>query len=413
MASLSSVPTRLLLACFLIGLTQLAVPSLHAMPAHVPDITSASALSLPIDPDLALAPEALRARAELPGSEAWPLRQLSMHTVVDEAWTRLLLATDGSETLVEGITDGEVPSRYLLGSLRAASMDIQLEGGRGQVALSLIDPLSGQIAQPLLDGRVAWSGEIGPGRPWLLQVVALGEAGGTFDLRIRARQMADDGRIGPAAHAAPMRAAAGGRVAKPAVEGRTLYLTFDDGPSPEWTPQVMRLLERYRARATFFVIGDQVDRHPGLVEDLQAAGHVVAAHGQSHAGLTGLRGAQLRAEIEPLRAKLGPSAGTCLRAPFGEADAYLRAYASELGLTLLKWDVDPRDWARPGVVQIASSILEEVRPGSVVLLHDGGGDRRQSLEALEFVLRSLTAEGYRFEAICAPEARPDSSLVLR
>ena len=92
----------------------------------------------------------------------------------------------------------------------------------------------------------------------------------------------------------------------------------------------------------------------------------------------------------------------CLRPPYGATDSFTRAYAAELGYALVLWDVDPRDWARPGVDEIVSAIREGSGPGKIILMHDGGGDRTQTVAALEQVLAELSDLGYAFKPLlCA------------
>jgi peptidoglycan-N-acetylglucosamine deacetylase len=176
--------------------------------------------------------------------------------------------------------------------------------------------------------------------------------------------------------------------------GTVLYLTFDDGPDPHWTPQVLAILARNHATATFFQIGEQVRAHPQTAAAVRAAGQHVGNHTAHHRRLTGLPGPSLRAEISG-----GVATAACLRPPFGSVDARVRAAATAAGQQVVLWNVDTEDWARPGVAPIERHLLRDVRPGRTVLLHDGGGNRAQTLTALAAVLPKLAARGYRFEAV--------------
>jgi peptidoglycan-N-acetylglucosamine deacetylase len=201
----------------------------------------------------------------------------------------------------------------------------------------------------------------------------------------------------PAASPAPASAPA------PAGSAGVVYLTFDDGPAPAWTPRVLELLARYRARATFFVLGRSAAAHPELVRQEFVAGHGVGNHTWSHRRLTGLRGAQLAAEVSATSAAIQRITGApvrCLRPPFAAVDAASADRVRALGLRLVLWDVDPDDWLRPGARTIAGRVLGRVRSGDVVLMHDGGGDRSQTMAALEQVLATLSARGFRFDALC-------------
>jgi peptidoglycan-N-acetylglucosamine deacetylase len=182
-----------------------------------------------------------------------------------------------------------------------------------------------------------------------------------------------------------------------------VYLTFDDGPAPAWTPRVLELLARHRARATFFVVGRHAAAHPELVRQAYAAGHGVGNHTWTHRRLTRLGAGALEAEVGATSAAIQRATGApvrCLRPPYATVDAASAERARALGMRLVMWDLDTGDWRRPGAGVIAGRVLSRVRSGDVVLLHDGGGDRSQTVAALQQVLASLSARGYRFSALC-------------
>jgi peptidoglycan-N-acetylglucosamine deacetylase len=210
-----------------------------------------------------------------------------------------------------------------------------------------------------------------------------------------ATQSAARGRPAPA-RSAPAPAARAGATG-------VVYLTFDDGPSPDWTPQVLQLLARYRARATFFVLGRSAAAYPELIRRAYAAGHGIGNHTWNHRRLTGLTGARLAAEVGATSAAIQRITGApvrCLRPPYASVDAASARRIRALGLRLVLWDIDTNDWRRPGVGAIAGRVLRRVGSGDVVLLHDGGGNRSQTLAALEQVLAGLSARGFRFGALC-------------
>jgi peptidoglycan/xylan/chitin deacetylase (PgdA/CDA1 family) len=182
-----------------------------------------------------------------------------------------------------------------------------------------------------------------------------------------------------------------------------VYLTFDDGPTPAHTPPILALLARYQARATFFVVGRNAAAYPELVRQEHAAGHGVGNHTWSHRRLTDLGSGRLEAEVDATSAVIGRATGApvrCLRPPYATVDAASADRARARGLRLVLWDVDSNDWRRPGAAAIAGRVLGRVRSGDVVLLHDGGGNRTQTVAALEQVLASLSARGFRFSALC-------------
>ena len=186
-----------------------------------------------------------------------------------------------------------------------------------------------------------------------------------------------------------------------------VYLTFDDGPSV-YTPRFLDLLTRYHARGTFFVIGGSAKLHPDLVRAAATTGNYIGNHTYTHISLQNVTHEQFISESELTRKTLLSEAKDLftldgdvryLRPPYGATDSHTRGYAAELGYQIVMWDIDPMDWRRPGTDAIASHILRNAHPGAIVLMHDGGGDRSQTVEALELVLRELTARGFKFYTI--------------
>jgi len=181
---------------------------------------------------------------------------------------------------------------------------------------------------------------------------------------------------------------------------KVVYLTFDDGPFPIWTRQILDLLAQYNARATFFVIGRQVPAYGDLIREGISMGSTFANHTYNHVALAGVSREQFQREVLATAEALGPYESRCLRPPYAVIDDNARAYAAELGYRVVLWEIDPYDWQRPGAAVIAARVLENIAPGKIVLLHDGGGERSQTVAALETILSSLTAQGYRFEPVC-------------
>jgi peptidoglycan-N-acetylglucosamine deacetylase len=181
--------------------------------------------------------------------------------------------------------------------------------------------------------------------------------------------------------------------------GTNIGLTIDDGPSATWTPLVLKLLARYHITATFCLIGRNADAHPGLVEAIGDAGHEVANHTWTHAlPFTTLTTAQVHDEIHRTSDLLAGLhiAPTYFRAPGGEWTPDILAEVKAAGLRPLDWSVDPRDWSRPGVPHIVDTILRQTRPGAIILDHDGGGNRQQTVDALTIALPRLIDAGYKF-----------------
>jgi peptidoglycan/xylan/chitin deacetylase (PgdA/CDA1 family) len=181
---------------------------------------------------------------------------------------------------------------------------------------------------------------------------------------------------------------------------REVAIAFDDGPAPD-TGAFVAMLERARARATFFLIGRQVSSayRPTLLRALRD-GNVLGDHTFNHPYLTRSRRvhAELSATIGAIRSITGYT--PCLfRPPYGAYDASVVRAARSLGLATVMWNVDPRDWALPGRRAIQQQVLAQVRPGSIIISHDGGGPRGATLAAYPQIIAALRARGYRIVTI--------------
>ncbi|GAA4639193.1 hypothetical protein GCM10023196_099830 [Actinoallomurus vinaceus] len=184
-------------------------------------------------------------------------------------------------------------------------------------------------------------------------------------------------------------------------KAKVVYLTFDDGPGP-YTSKVLKVLSRYGARATFFEIGQNVVRHPSLTRKVIAQGGSVQNHTWSHPDLTRVSASVFRSQVirtdHAIHAAIGRTP-KCLRPPYGAVNHSVYARARALHKKVVLWTVDPQDWARPGTSAIVHRVLTHVRPGSVVIMHDGGGNRSQTVAALPKILKALKKRGYTFQLI--------------
>jgi peptidoglycan/xylan/chitin deacetylase (PgdA/CDA1 family) len=162
---------------------------------------------------------------------------------------------------------------------------------------------------------------------------------------------------------------------------------------------VLELLAQYKIPATFCMIGQSADKHASLVAEVAAAGHLVANHTWTHPNLSRMSEAQITAEIERTTEALtrgGAHPPTLFRAPGGNWSPTVFKVCAKLGLRPLDWSVDPRDWSRPGTDHIVQNVLGHTRTGSIILEHDGGGDRSQTVAALQQFLPKLIDAGYHF-----------------
>jgi len=180
---------------------------------------------------------------------------------------------------------------------------------------------------------------------------------------------------------------------------KLLALTFDDGPSPSYTPQILAILAKYRARATFFQLGVCAAGHPELTRAVAAAGHELAVHSWSHPYLTKLSAEAVTADSKRCVALFHRLVGPGLvvrweRPPYGATNAQVRSAIEAAGLRQILWNLDTNDWRKPGAAVIAQRVLSGARHGAVVLMHDGGGNREGTVEALRQVVPALQARGY-------------------
>jgi peptidoglycan/xylan/chitin deacetylase (PgdA/CDA1 family) len=173
-------------------------------------------------------------------------------------------------------------------------------------------------------------------------------------------------------------------------------LTFDDGPDL-YTPQILQVLRAYNVRATFYVMGSKAVRRPALVRAEVAAGHLVENHSWDHPHMADLDLAQIHRELADtqqaiIRAGVPPP--TLFRPPFGNSNALVDGQAQKLGLRVVRWSIDTNDWRGRAPGDIAASVLDEVVPGAVVLMHDGVANSVSTVQALPTIINGLRARGF-------------------
>ncbi|MFF8191011.1 polysaccharide deacetylase family protein [Streptomyces bobili] len=179
--------------------------------------------------------------------------------------------------------------------------------------------------------------------------------------------------------------------------GRTMVLTFDDGPDPRYTPGILDTLAEYDVRAMFFVCGEMAAHQPELLARMADEGHTVGNHTWSHPLLTKLSRRQIRSEMTRTSEVIENAYGErprWFRAPYGAWNRAAFQLGSELGMEPLAWTVDTLDWTSPGTRTIVDRVENGAAPGVVVLSHDAGGDRSQSVRALRRYLPQLLDSGY-------------------
>ncbi|MDX6670956.1 MAG: peptidoglycan-N-acetylglucosamine deacetylase [Solirubrobacteraceae bacterium] len=188
---------------------------------------------------------------------------------------------------------------------------------------------------------------------------------------------------------------------------REIALTFDDGPGP-YTPAVVRALLRMHAPATFFPVASMFRRWPGALDAVRRGGFAVGDHTVDHPPLPALsfrhQVLQVRGQAAALRRR-GFPAPRLLRPPYGAYDRRTLTIARRQRMLVVMWSVDSRDYTRPGARAIARTVLSGARPGAIVLMHDGGGPRAQTVAALPRIVRTLRRRGYRLVTVPALLAR--------
>ncbi|WP_318199599.1 polysaccharide deacetylase family protein [Streptomyces sp. SCL15-4] len=323
----------------------------------------------------------------------------------------------GYEVAVLGADGRELRPPALFAPRRAADMIAYLRGF-GPRLVTAVESTNG-----ILDGRLMAAGltvhradpHLLPGRPGFGSVPAraIAEAGRsrlpslTRLVRTRGTQTGREEEIDSwiaSSHDALARLTrAGQAVSHGSRDRREVALTFDDGPLPPYTGQVLDVLERYGVPGTFFCVGMNARAYPEELARMREQGHTVANHTWSHPFLPELERSQLTEQLERTREALAEASGAppsrLFRPPYGARTPEVLDWLAQTGSRVALWDVAPDDWTMPGADTIARIILDQVRPGSVVLLHDGGGDRSQTVAALPAVIEGLLADGYRFVGV--------------
>lgn len=177
-----------------------------------------------------------------------------------------------------------------------------------------------------------------------------------------------------------------------------IALTFDDGPSSVYTPQMLEIMREHGAYVTFFVLGGVASGQHGLVKQASAEGHEIGIHSWRHPQFTKLSDAAIASDLARCRALLDPLVQRPIRwfrPPYGDHNKRVDAVINAAGLRVAMWSIDPRDWTAPGSSVIASRILNRARDGSVVCMHDGGRNRGGTVAAMRIVVPELQKRGFQ------------------
>ncbi|MGY4923962.1 bifunctional polysaccharide deacetylase/glycosyltransferase family 2 protein [Streptomyces sp. 900105755] len=222
---------------------------------------------------------------------------------------------------------------------------------------------------------------------------------------------------GQVARGGPVIAGAAGSPHTARPKTRTIALTFDDGPDPVWTPRILDVLRRNHVHATFFVVGTQVVAHPELVRRIVAEGHQIGIHTFTHPDLSRLAPWQRSLELRETQLAVAGAAGVTtalLRPPYSsENDALDDAgwsvleQADRAGYVTVLSTLDAEDWQRPGTARVLANATPHGKTGQIVLMHDAGGDRSQTVAALDTLIPRLKAQGFRFTTVGAAVGMTD------
>lgn len=347
---------------------------------------------------------------------------LERFTTVQRGWMLEIALTTGKQfdpgrhAAAGKLGDDQVCVEVVQERVRRAACFARARGGELEIVIRRLDR-RGRLrgGQAAVDGKIRQSGRTLRAR---LPFAALGLRPGRYAIRAVATRAGEGceavGEGRRCADAVPPRGmrmkqlrpprlagceAAGpaGPVSRGEGSGRRVALTFDDGPSAQ-TIAVLDILRAHGARATFFVIGSQVAGRAAVLERMLTEGHAIANHTWGHDRLASA--ASLDATSRAIREATGFEPCT-FRPPAGVLDERLVADAHALGMTTVMWDVDPHDWLNPSPKEIEARVAAGVRPGSIVLLHDGGGERDATIAALPGILTMLDRRGYR--AVTVPQ----------
>lgn len=183
-----------------------------------------------------------------------------------------------------------------------------------------------------------------------------------------------------------------------AAQQKVVYFTYDDGPNPVHTPQLLSLFRTYHGRATFFLIGSAAQENPWTVLSTRLQGHAVGNHTYTHPRIPDIPQSQLIDEIRRTDAVIGGS--RCFRPPYGATTPETTAVVNSMRKSLDLWTIDTSDWSAPGTNAIVETVRTQVQNGSVVLMHDGVYTAPdETVAAMKILLPELQRQGYRFESL--------------
>jgi peptidoglycan-N-acetylglucosamine deacetylase len=202
------------------------------------------------------------------------------------------------------------------------------------------------------------------------------------------------------------------QLSEPAPGSKMIALTFDDGPWPGQTAAILKILKANNVRATFFQVGELARKHPSISRSLTDAGMDVANHSESHPlNLNHAPSATVGYQIKRAQKDIASASGQTpkyFRPPGGITTPSMFPVLDSLGMKWVQWDIDTNDWKEPSTASIVNTVVKKARPGAVVLMHDGGGNRKHTIQALPIIIKKLKAQGYTFVTLDSLKNLPHS-----
>jgi peptidoglycan/xylan/chitin deacetylase (PgdA/CDA1 family) len=181
-----------------------------------------------------------------------------------------------------------------------------------------------------------------------------------------------------------------------------IALTFDDGPDPAYTARILEILQKYQVKATFFCVGEHIQEMPELVRQELESGHALGNHTWSHHDLTKLSSQEVDTQLKKTSDALKNASGVMpvlFRPPYGAMNDRVEQQVVQSHMTPVLWSIDTEDWKLPGADAIVKSVLDNASNGSIVLMHDGGGDRSQTIAALPRIITGLQQRGFKLVTV--------------
>ncbi len=183
---------------------------------------------------------------------------------------------------------------------------------------------------------------------------------------------------------------------------KKIALTFDDGPHPRYTKKILSILEKYNIKATFFVIGVNIQNYPQELKKIYESGHEIGNHSYDHHSTLGLNKEELCKEIETCEELIYNSIGTkptLFRPPQGKFDEMLTQITAKKGYSVILWSIDTRDWEHASPSNIAETVIKNISGGDIILMHDYVSGKNTTCDALEIIIPALQEKGYEFVTV--------------